>query len=265
MADQLAVEDPIRHHPLRFTTADRDALEVITHQRKPRPAHLKALAASMERLGVLTPLVTVERDGRFVIIDGQHRFLAATELGVDRFPIVVVPAEVARRMMSLNVEQTLNIRERASIALSIYEELKEEAPDRPESDGEVVDTIETAYLVTLGLAYQRSGRLAGSAFEPILKNCDGFVDATLAEAFGLRQERAGRVIEAADLVKEVEGALKERGSWHSMARYQIISSANPTKRARKAAAFDSTFDKFITALERLREAPEKVLAVKVAE
>ena len=47
----------------------------------------------------------------------------------------------------------------------------------------LVDILETAHIVTLGLAYEKNGRLAGSAFEPILKNCDGFVDHPLTEAY----------------------------------------------------------------------------------
>jgi ParB family chromosome partitioning protein len=219
----------------------------------------------MERIGFITPLVAVERDGKYVVIDGQHRFTAGADLGVKEFPVVVVPANLARRMMSLNVEQNLNIRERATIALSIYREMLEESPRKSEDDGDVVDILENAHVVTLGLAYEGNGRLAGSAFEPILKNCDGFVSQPLSEAYESRQGRAEQVLEAAKRVKAVEDALKERGSWHSMARYQIISFANPAKRARKTADFDKTFAKFIASLEELAESPQKALREKVAE
>ena len=138
-----------------------------------------------------------------------------------------------------------------------------ESPTRKEDHGEVVDAIETAHLLTLGLAYESDGRLAGSAFEPILKKCDGFLDKPLKDAYEIREQRAGKVLEAAKHVKAVEDALKAKGTFHSMARYQIISSANPTKRARKPSDFDKTFDKFIANLEQLEESPEKVLREKV--
>ena len=263
MADRLDLKDPIKRQPLTITVARTGDLEVIGHQRKPRPAHLKALSASIERMGFITPLVAVERDGKYVIIDGQHRFRAGVELGVKEFPVVIVPEKLARRMMSLNIEQSLNIRERSTIALSIYREMLEEAPTRAEDDGDVVDAIETAHLLTLGLAYEGSGRLAGSAFEPILKKCDGFLDRPLQEAFEAREGRAQRVLTAAKHVKAVEDALKAQGAWHSMARYQIISYANPTKRARKPSDFDKTFAKFIATLEELEESPQKALREKV--
>jgi ParB family chromosome partitioning protein len=263
MVDRLELKDSVKRQPLAITVAKRAELEVIAHQRKARPAHLKALVTSMERLGFLTALIAVERDGKYVIIDGQHRFQAGLELGMQEFPVIVVPETVARRMMSLNVEQALNIRERATIALAIYRELLEESPGRAEDDGEVTDTIETAHLVTLGLAYEGNGRLAGSAFEPILKKCDGFVDEPLEAAYPRREARAERVLEAAKAVKAVEDALKASGAWHSMARYQIIGAANPTMRARKPAEFDKTFDKFLAALADLADEPRKVLSEKV--
>lgn len=265
MSDQLELKDPRKRQPLTVKVARKSDLEVISHQRKPRPSHLKALTTSIERVGFITPLVAVERDGKYVIIDGQHRFTAASELGVKEFPVVVVPEKLARRMMSLNIEQSLNIRERASIALSIYREMLEESPNRAEDHGEVVDVLETAHLVTLGLAYEGSGRLAGSAYEGLLKKCDGFIDKPMKDAFEIRQARAERVLEAAKAVKAVEDALKSKGAWHSMVRYQIISFANPTKRARKPSDFDKTFDKFIAKLNELAEHPEKVLREKVSE
>jgi len=256
---ELSLKDPLSHHDITIRMVPTRQLSVIGHQRKARPAHLKALAASMQRLGFITPVTAVERDGNYVIIDGQHRFQVGVELGMKAFPVVVVPAQLARKMMSLNVEQALNIRERCTIALSIYREVLEQTPRKTEDDGALVDAIESAHLVTLGLAYERSGRLAGSAFEPILKKCDGFLDRTIEEAYEVRQGRGQRVLDAAELVKAVEDALKARGAWHSMARYQIISFANPTKRARKASDFDRTFDKLISTLEDLVRSPKRAL------
>src|SRR4051794_20224667 len=203
MADTLDLKDAVKRQALTITVVKTGDLEVIGHQRKARPAHLKALTTSIERLGFLTVLIAVERDGKYVIIDGQHRFQAGVELGMKEFPVVVVPEKVARRMMSLNIEQSLNIRERASIALAIYRELLEESPNRAEDHGEVEDTIEIAPLVTLGLAYERNGRLAGSAFEAMLKKCDGFVDQPLHDAYDTRQGRADKLVDAAKKVKAV--------------------------------------------------------------
>jgi hypothetical protein len=172
---------------------------------------------------------------------------------------VIAPRDVARRMLTLNVEKEPNIRERSAVALSIYRELVDAEPGMTEDDSEVADAVQQAHYVTLGLAYAASGRLAGSQFEPILRKCDGFMDAPLAESLPVREARAGRVVEAHRLVRAVSDKLKEIGAWHEFAGAQIISYANPLKRARKQHSFDQTFDKLIAKLDSLGEHPEKVL------
>jgi ParB family chromosome partitioning protein len=273
VTESFEFKDPKKRQPLTVKTVKKTDLEVIGHQRKPRASHLKQLTASIERIGFVTPLIVVERDGpdapsgapskKFVIIDGQHRFTAGSELGVREFPVVVVPEKLARRMMSLNVEKDLNIRERCEISLSIYREVLEQKPNMKEDDEEISDTIDNAHYVTLGLAYEGPGRLAGGALEPILKKVDGFLNKTLSEAYEVRQGRAEKVLEAWKLVKAVEDALKSKNKWHSMVRYQIISAADPAKRARKPQDFEKAFPKFIAKLEELASAPEKVLRQKV--
>ena len=257
----LAFRDPAKRRGLHFDVLPMAKLEVISHQRKASDAHVKRVMDSVDRVGFLAPVVVVERDGGggYLIIDGQHRFLAAKELGLRRIPAVIAPPDVARRMLTLNVEKEPNIRERSAVALSIYRELVDAEPGMTEDDSEVADAVQQAHYVTLGLAYAASGRLAGSQFEPILRKCDGFMDAPLAESLPVRESRAGRVVEAHRLVRAVSDKLKEIGAWHEFAGAQIISYANPLKRARKQHSFDQTFDKLIAKLDSLGEHPEKVL------
>jgi len=256
----LDFTEPSKKQSLRFAVVPVSRLEVIKHQRKPSDAHVGKVIASIEKLGFLAPLVVVESDDdSYLILDGQHRFLAAQQLELKQLPVVIVPPDLARRMLGLNVEKEPNIRERSAVALSIYRELVETEPDLPEDDAAVADAVEFAHYVTLGLGYEESGRLAGSSFEPILKRCDGFIDEPLTKSYEVRQERAARVVEANKLVRAVADALKETGAWHQFIGAQIISYANPLKRTRKQASFDATLDKMITKLQELEEHPEKVL------
>jgi ParB family transcriptional regulator, chromosome partitioning protein len=259
--DALAFKDPAKRRNLSFTVLPVSALEVITHQRKASDPHVKRVIESVERVGFVAPLVVVERDGGdgYLIIDGQHRFLAATELGLKRLPVVVVPSDVANRMLTLNVEKEPNIRERSAVALSIYRGLVESSPKMPEDDPEVADSVWHAHYVTLGLAYAESGRLAGSMFESILKKCDGFMKDPIAECLPIREERAGQVVAAHKLVRAISDALKEMDRWHEFVGAQILAHANPLRRARKQHSFEDTFEKLIGKLEDLRENPEKVL------
>jgi ParB family transcriptional regulator, chromosome partitioning protein len=258
---RLAFKDPANRRDLTFAVLPIASVEVISHQRKSSDTHVKRLVDSVGRVGFLAPLVVVEREGGdgYLVIDGQHRLLAAKELGLRRVPVVIAPRSAARRMLTLNVEKEPNIRERSAVALSIYREIVAIQPRIAEDDAEVIDAIQQAHYVTLGLAYQQSGRLAGSSFEPILRKCDGFMDQRLTECLPIREARAARVVEAHSLVRSVTDQLKELGAWHEYAGAQIISFANPLKRARKQYSFDDTFDKMIAKLNELEQDPKKAL------
>jgi ParB family chromosome partitioning protein len=256
---RLEFKDPSKKQGLSFAVLPAGSLGVIGHQRKPSDPHVKRIVTSIERIGFVAPLVVVERDGDYVIIDGQHRFLAAQSLGLKSLPAVIVPEDLARRMLNLNVEKEPNIRERSAVALSIYREMVETEPKLSEDEPQVADAVEHAHYVTLGLAYEESGRLAGSSFAPILQKCDGFLDQPLADCLPVREERAAKVVEANKRVRAVSDKLKEMGAWHQFVGAQIISYANPLKRARKQSSFDASFDKMLARLEELLDHPERVL------
>jgi ParB family transcriptional regulator, chromosome partitioning protein len=256
--DGFSFKDPARKQEIAVTVVPMNKIEVISHQRKASDTHIKRIAASISKIGFVAPVVAVERDGKYVIIDGQHRLLAAISLDLKQLPVILVPEDLARRMLSLNVEKEPNIRERSAVALAIYREIVEEEPKVSEDDAEVVDAIDQAHYVTLGLGYEASGRLTGSAFEPILKKCDGFLDSPVVDAYEVRQQRAAKLVEAHDLVKAITAKLKEMGVVHEFVGAQVIGYANPLKRARKQSSFDETFDKLLKRLAELEEHPEKL-------
>jgi ParB family transcriptional regulator, chromosome partitioning protein len=258
----FSFKDPHKRQKIVLRTLPTDRLEVIGHQRKARPAHVEHLVSSIDRIGFIVPLVAIETDGgskpRYQVIDGQHRLQAAREVGVRKLPVLVVPNRLAPRMMNLNVEKDLNIREKSAVSLGIFRSFLESQPDLKENDTEVQESIERAYYVTLGLAYEESGRLAGSAFEPLLKKCDHFMRRTIANAFPTREGRATRVIETSKLVKEVIAKAKEMGAFHQYFQYQLISHIDPFKRKRGRQNFDELFDKATDKLEKLVDEPDRI-------
>jgi uncharacterized ParB-like nuclease family protein len=260
--NEFTFKDPHKRQPVVLKTLPADKLEVVGHQRKARPAHVEHLVSSIDRIGFIVPLVAVEEkvDGkpRYIVIDGQHRLQAALEIGVRKLPVLVVPPRLAPRMMNLNVEKDLNIREKAVVALGIYRNFLETQPDLKENDEEVEDSIERAYYVTLGLAYEGPGRLAGSAFEPLLKKCDFFLRRAMENAYEVREERARRVLEANALMKDVIATAKELGAFHQYFQYQLISHIDPFKRKRGRQKFDELFDKAIAKLEKLNAEPDRI-------
>jgi ParB family transcriptional regulator, chromosome partitioning protein len=259
---EFTFKDPHRRQPVVLTTVAADKLEVVEHQRKARPAHVEHLVSSIERIGFIVPLVAVEQKTngktRYVVIDGQHRLQAAREVGLKKLPVLVVPDRLASRMMNLNVEKDLNIREKAVVSLGIYKSFLDSDADLKENDPEIEDSIERAYYVTLGLAYENAGRLAGSAFEPLLKKCDFFLRRNLENAYGARQERAARVVDTNALVKDVIAEAKEMGAFHQYFQYQLISHIDPFKRKRGRQNFDELFDRATDKLNKLISEPDRI-------
>src|SRR5919106_4577531 len=260
MADEFLFEDPHKGHELALATVETDRLEVITHQRKPSPSHIKHVAASIERLGFVVPLVVVrqERDGeeRYVVIDGQHRLLAAQEVGIKELPVVVVPVELSERMLNLNIEKDPNIREKSSVALSVYRSLVEAKSDVQEDDDQIRDAIEAIHYVTLGLGYEKATRLAGSSFESILKRCDDFLEDPLREAMQVREQRSHRLAEANELVHSIVEKIRETAEVGPYVNAQVVSYVNPFKRKGAELSFDEAFEKVIDKLRKVDEEPD---------
>jgi ParB family chromosome partitioning protein len=247
----FSFQDPYKGNNLELGIVDIDKFHVISHQRKPSQYHVKHLINSIERLGFIVPVIAVkENDDSYLIIDGQHRFLAAKELGISKLPVIIVPEKLSRLMMNFNIEKELNIREKSFVGLAVYREYLEKDPGLLESSPEIIDSIEQAYYVSLGLAYEKTEKLTGSSFEPILKKCDFFLDVKLNEAIEIRNKRAEKIIIANDLVRNIVEKIKEMGKWHPYLYSQIISWANPYKRKRLPTEFDDLFDEIISNLQK---------------
>jgi len=261
---EIEFNEPLKNEKFKFSIVDIDKLDIIQHQRKPSEYHIRHLISSIERIGFIVPLVVCEKNGKYIILDGQHRFLAAKRIGIERLPVIIVPEKLAKLMMNLNIEKELNIREKSYVALNIYREYLDTNPKIMETDPIITDSIENAYYVTLGIAYEKMEKFSGSAMEPIVKKCDFFLDEKLSNAIKIREERAEKVIEAFKIIKAVAEKLKEMGEWHPFVYQQIVSFANPYKRKRKLAiGFDEMFSEFIENLKKAKKNPTEVLKEKV--
>jgi len=262
--EEFEFKEPLKNEKFRFRIVETNKLEVIQHQRKPSEYHIKHLVSSIERIGFIVPLIVCEINGKYTILDGQHRFLAAKRIGIDKLPVIIVPEKLAKLMMNLNIEKELNIREKSFVALNIYREYLSTNPEIYENDPIITDSIENAYYVTLGIAYEKMERFSGSSLESIVKKCDFFVEEKITKAIKIREERAEKVIEAFTIMKSIAEKLKEMGEWHPFVYQQIVSFANPYKRKRKIAVeFNEVFSKFIESLKKIEKNPTAVLKEKI--
>jgi ParB family chromosome partitioning protein len=263
--EEMEFKEPYQGEILKFKVVPIESLSVISHQRKPSNYHVKHLVSSIERVGFLVPLIVVQKNDKYLILDGQHRLLAAQKLDLKELPVVIAPPKIAQLMMNLNIEKELNIREKSYVALNIYKEYLEKNPKILESDPLLADSIEKVFYVTLGIGYQKQERLRGGAFESVLKKCDFFLEKKLKDAFEIREKRAERIIEANNLVTSIAQKLKEMEKWHPYIYQQIISFANPYKRKREPTDFDELFSTLIENLKKADENPELILKEKLED
>ncbi len=220
-----------------------DAVEPAPFQRDLSDAHVKKLEAVLDRLDrYLDPILVVRtEDGHYWTPNGHHRVAALQRLGARSVVALLVPElELAYQILALNTEKAPGIKERAQEVIRLARELARIAPAQ-ESDYAV--PFDEAALLTLGVAYEEKPRLSGSSYHPILKRCDGFLDAPLSEALEVREARAAALLEVDALVDEHVAALKERGFHSSYLKNFVVARINPLRGGRGEADFDETLAK----------------------
>lgn len=81
-----------------------DAAQIVTLKRNPQyltPAQMESLKISIQRDGFVVPILVRQLKGkRYEIVSGNHRFMAARELKIEKIPCVVtrVDARSAGRL-----------------------------------------------------------------------------------------------------------------------------------------------------------------------
>jgi ParB family chromosome partitioning protein len=258
--NRLAVfKEPFFGYEQEFLVAPVDALAVISHQRKPSDFHVKRLAESMKRVGFVTPLTCIRADdGKLIVIDGQHRLLAAKMLGAKAVPCVIIPNKYAVKLMELNVEKTMNLREKAYVARNVYMELLSKSPQLPENDALVLDSIEYPYYVTVGFAYEQNERLYGSAFESILRRVDGYTALPLQRALEERRRRASLLLQCDAELRHAIDALRAAGFDHPFIHREAVTFCSPIGRRRKVSeGFDDVMQRLLQNLRELASNPQR--------
>jgi len=259
MEEISKIKEPLYGYEQEIILVPTTKLKVIEVQRKASASHVKRLTESIKRIGFVIPLIVVKRGDEDIVIDGQHRFLAAKELGIRRLPAIVIPEKYAHNLMELNVEKQMALRDKAYVSLNVYRMYLNEDPSMEEEDGRIMDSIEYAYYVTLGMAYKEKPRLFGSAYESILRKVDAFLSKPLEKAAVEREERAKVVIEADALTREAVRRVRELGIEHPFLYKEVVSFCTPIKRKKKVKqTFTETFDGLKKNLGNLAANPSRL-------
>ncbi len=266
----LAVyQEPFKGHWQIFALLPVGKVLPTPFQRDLSEAHVERLQEVIAKLGrFLDPIVAVPAPGGgFWTPNGNHRREALRRMGREFIAAVVVPdPNMAFEILALNTEKAHNLKEKALEVIRMYRALLAAEPTRKEK--EYAFQFEEAHLATLGLIYEKNERFSGSAYVPILRKVDRFLDMELPLALEERGRRAALLLEVDALVEPIVQALRERGYTQPFLRHGIISKVNPVKRKKIVTmSYEEAMNRMKAALSTLDPAKLRVeeLATAVEE
>ncbi|MEA2625051.1 MAG: ParB family transcriptional regulator, chromosome partitioning protein [Candidatus Binatota bacterium] len=225
-----AYREPLSGSPILLAVLPLDAVEPTPFQRDLSPAHTKRLAEKIEECGAfLDPIVTVPAPGPgFWTPNGRHRLAAARSIGLRAITALVCSdSHLAYRILALNTEKAHNLKDRSLEAIRMARSLAETRRDARETDFRA--ELESASLVTLGLAYEHQPRFSGGAYLPVLRKVDRFADGSLRSSLRTRGGWAARLLEVDARVSKIVAALQARGFRSPYLRAFVVARINPVR------------------------------------
>jgi ParB family chromosome partitioning protein len=222
--------DPLGKQPVIVAILPIDDIQPTPFQRDLSQAHHRKLADVLDRTGIfLDPVIAVTApDKGFWTPNGMHRLEAMRRLGAKSITALVVPKrEIAWQILALNTEKAHNLREKSLEVIRIYRGLIDEDAKRPES--EFAYYLEEASLVTMGICYERNGKFAGGAYNPIVRRLEKFSEEPLSKALKEHEKHAGMLMELDERIAAVIAKLKARGFVSPYLRAFVVARINPLR------------------------------------
>jgi ParB family chromosome partitioning protein len=224
--------DPLGKSPLLLAILPIDSIEPTPFQRDLSQTHHRKLADVLHRTGMfLDPVIAVTAPGKgFWTPNGRHRLEAMRRLGARSIAALVVPKrEIAWQILALNTEKAHNLRERSLEVIRITRGLLEDPDDAKRAESDFAFYLEEASFVTLGICYERNGKFAGGAYNPIVRRLEKFSDESLTAAIKVHERHAAMLMELDERVTEVVGKLKARGFVSPYLRAFVVARINPLR------------------------------------
>jgi ParB family chromosome partitioning protein len=222
--------DPLGKQPVIVAILPIDDIQPTPFQRDLSQAHHRKLADVLDRTGMfLDPVIAVTAPAKgFWTPNGMHRLEAMRRLGAKSITALVVPKrEIAWQILALNTEKAHNLREKSLEVIRIYRGLIDEDAKRPES--QFAYYLEEASLVTMGICYERNGKFAGGAYNPIVRRLEKFSDEPLSKALKEHEKHADMLMELDERIAAVIAKLKARGFVSPYLRAFVVARINPLR------------------------------------
>jgi len=189
-------QDPLGREPVLVAILPLESVEPTPFQRDLSQAHHRRLADVLDRTGMfLDPIIAVTApDKGFWTPNGMHRLMAMRRLGARSITALVVPKrEIAWQILALNTEKAHNLREKSLEVIRIYRGLIDEDAKRPET--QFAYYLEEAAFVTMGMCYERNGKFAGGAYNPVVRRLERFSEDSLSKAIKVHERHADMLMD----------------------------------------------------------------------
>jgi ParB family chromosome partitioning protein len=222
--------DPLGKQPVLVAILPIDSVEPTPFQRDLSQVHHRKLADVLDRTGMfLDPIIAVTAPEKgFWTPNGMHRLMAMRRLGARAITALVVPKrEIAWQILALNTEKAHNLREKALEVIRIYRGLLDEDGSRAESGFSFY--LEEASLVTLGICYERNGKFAGGAYNPVVRRLETFSEDPISKAIKRHDKTAELLMDLDARVSEAVKKLKEKGFVSPYLRTFVVARINPLR------------------------------------
>ncbi len=225
-----AYSDPLGKNALLLAILPIERIEPTPFQRDLSQAHHRKLADVLDRTGMfLDPVIAVTAPERgFWTPNGRHRLEAMRRLGARAITALIVPKrEIAWQILALNTEKAHNLREKSLEVIRIYRGLLDE--DAKRAENQFAFYLEEASLVTLGVCYEKNGKFAGGAYNPIVRRLEKFSEEPLSKAIKGHEKHADMLMDLDARVAEVIAKLKARGFVSPYLRAFVVARVNPLR------------------------------------
>jgi hypothetical protein len=249
---ELLFKEPVKQMELTFALIPRRLLKVSPFQRDKHPKLISGLANSIVD-GFLVPLLVVEVDGLYEVIDGQHRLDSLDKQcsGDYDVPCIVAPLPYREMFLSYNIEQADKIGDRATKVYNFYMFKLNQFPNLTEMRLNKSFAYES-YIISVAFAVKENNITSASLIESPVKKLDkDFFEYPLTDSVELRRGMAAKI---KDLENTVLDVCKQYSVSDFNLKKSIVSKSSGELWGRKRildASFHDGMDELIAQIKRM--------------
>src|SRR5437763_10040425 len=224
-----AYRDPFAGQALVLASLPIKKVVATPFQRDLSRTHADRLATAIGAAGLfLDPVIAIPGKDVFWSPNGRHRIAAAKQLGQRAITALLTDdVALAYRILALNTEKAHNLRDRSLEVIRMARSLAKEQPRSKES--EHATSFESPAFLTLGCAYEKRDRFAGSAYNSMLRRVDRFLETALPAALRQREQWAVRLMDIDDRVAAHVKTLQDKGMKSPYLRQVVVAHCNPVR------------------------------------